>query len=89
MEKKYDCVTYTYDQDGRCLLLQELIEDIAAYIKKLDVTHSDWDEIEIFSPASTLAILMGNDDSRLIGKVVNPRSKYIVMTEKRGSYLLV
>ncbi|OJW71515.1 MAG: hypothetical protein BGO68_04085 [Candidatus Amoebophilus sp. 36-38] len=89
MEKKYDCTVYTYDQDGRCLLLQDLIEDVAAYIKKLDVTHSNWAEMELFFPSSTLAVFMGNDDSQFIGKVVNPRSKYIVITEKRGNYLLI
>lgn len=72
MEKKYDCKVYTYDQDGRYLLFQDLIEDIIAYIKKLDIFHPDWSEMEIFLPSSTLAIFMGNDDSQFIGKVVNP-----------------
>ena len=71
MEKKYDCKVYTYDQDGRCFLFQDLIEDITAYIKKLDIFYSNWAEIELFLPSSTLAIFMGNDDSQFIGKVVN------------------
>ena len=74
MKKEYDCKVHTYDQDGRCLLLQDFVEDIAAYIRKLDESSPHWTEIELFLPSSTLAIFMGNDDRQFIGKVVNPIS---------------
>ena len=81
MKKKYDCKVYTYDQDGRCFLFQDLIEDVTDYIKKLDIFNSSWAEIEIFLPSSTLAILMGNDDSQFIGRIFNSNSRHVFMVE--------
>lgn len=80
MEKKYYCQVYRYDADGRNLILQAYAENTQAYAKQLN-NLTTWDEVEFYTQPSTLAVLSTEDDSKFIGKIVNPKSQHIIIAK--------
>ena len=82
MEGTYYCEVYKYDEDARNLIGQATVQDLSAYITTLASTHLAWDEVEFKTAPDTLSMLLdGLDTSKFLGKVVNPKSQYIIIPQ--------
>ena len=74
----YHCEVYQYDAYDKNRIHEAIVEDIAAYAARLDVSLPEWDQIEVKAEPDLLGKLLdGVDDSQFLGKLINPRSKYI------------
>ena len=81
MTNRYYCHVYKYDQYGRNLILESTVGNIQAYANQLNRSNYDWDEFEYSTESDTMSILSGINNSKFLGKVVNPRSRYIIIAE--------
>jgi hypothetical protein len=78
----YHCEVYQYDAYGRNRIHEAFVEDVRAYATQLDVSLPEWDEIEVKTESDIFDKLLDNvDDSQFLGKLVNPRSKYIFLAK--------
>jgi len=76
----YYCEVYKYDEDARNLIGQATVKDLSAYVNQLVSTNLDWDEFEFKTEPDPLSLLLdGLDTSKFLGKVVNPKSQYIII----------
>ena len=77
MKERYNCVVYSYNAYARYIVDQASVEDLPAYISNLNLQTPDWDELELRTEPG-VSILYGEDDSKFLGKVFNPKSKYLM-----------
>ena len=76
----YHCEVYKYDEYDRNRIHEAVVNNISAYTARLDVEMPDWDEIEIRTESNPVGMLFGEAvESKLIGKLVNPSSRYVTM----------
>ena len=79
----YHCEVYQYDEYDRNRIDEALVDDVQAYAQHLDVSMPEWDEIEVKTAPDILGKLLdGVDESQFLGKLVNPRSKYIFLARR-------